>query len=86
MACICKEVLINNEIWEIDFKTFKDAPMGRRFVFKMTCLSNKHKSLTVFNYWSRYQIYYDYMDTPFIYETTLEARMGVLKYFLNENI
>ena len=83
---VIKEVLINNETWEIDFRTFKHAPMGRRFVFKMTCLSNKSKSITLFNYWSRYQVYYDYMGTPFIYETILEARVGILKYLLNENI
>jgi hypothetical protein len=83
---VLKEILINNERWEMEFKSFGDAPMGRRFHFIIRSLSDKYKSVTIFNAWSRLHAYPDYSATPYIYDTFLEARVAVIKYLLNENI
>lgn len=83
---IDKKILIHEQPWRLEFKSFGDSVMGLRFVLNMTCISNTKKSLTFYKLWSRYRVYYDYSDTPAIFDTLLEARVAILKYLLHENI
>lgn len=83
---VIKEILIHEQPWKLEFKSFGDSVMGLRFVLNITCILNTKKSLTFYKFWSRYRVYYDYNDIPAIFDTLLEAKIAIINYLLNENV
>jgi hypothetical protein len=84
---VIKEILINDKKWHLDFSSFSDrfGTYGNaKFQLVLYCLEDKSKSIQIFNNWGRIYVYKDGFIIPFVYDTILEARIGVLKYFLNE--